>query len=130
MSNSIDTDLNVSPYFDDFDFEKGYNRILFKPSVPVQARELTQIQSILQKQIEKFGENVFKNGTIVSGCTINLKGTRFVKVEDRTQAGDVFAISDHANGYLVYEATAGNANNDLIKEIFTTNQASKHKIQT
>ena len=102
MSNSIDTDLNVSPYFDDFDFEKGYNRILFKPSVPVQARELTQIQSILQKQIEKFGENVFKNGTIVSGCSINIKGIRYVKVEDRNQAGDVFSISDYAIVFIYF----------------------------
>ena len=42
------TNLNVSPYFDDFDSEKNYNKVLFKPGTPVQARELTTLQSILQ----------------------------------------------------------------------------------
>jgi len=46
----IKTDLNVNPYFDDFDEEKLFHRILFKPGVAVQARELTQLQTILQNQ--------------------------------------------------------------------------------
>ena len=59
------TNLNVSPYFDDFDSEKNYNKVLFKPGTPVQARELTTLQSILQGQIEKFGKHIFKEGSIV-----------------------------------------------------------------
>ena len=47
------TNLNVSPYFDDFDDKKSYQRVLFKPGTPIQARELTTLQSILQNQIEK-----------------------------------------------------------------------------
>ena len=48
-------DLNVSPYFDDSAnaIAKKYNKILFKPGVAVQARELTQLQTLLQNQIEK-----------------------------------------------------------------------------
>ena len=46
--------FNVEPYFDDYDESKGYHRIPFKPGVAVQARELTQLQTILQKQIERF----------------------------------------------------------------------------
>ena len=42
--------INTSPYFDDFDEAKNYNKILFKPGVAVQARELTQLQSILMNQ--------------------------------------------------------------------------------
>ena len=48
--------LNVSPYFDDFDSGKEYYKVLFKPGYPVQARELTTLQSILQNQIEQFGQ--------------------------------------------------------------------------
>ncbi len=33
--------LNTSPYFDNFDKAKKFSRILFKPGVAVQARELT-----------------------------------------------------------------------------------------
>lgn len=59
------TNLNVSPYFDDFNSEKGYQRVLFKPGTPIQSRELTTLQSILQNQIEKFGQHFFKEGSIV-----------------------------------------------------------------
>ena len=59
------TNLNVSPYFDDFDADKNYQRVLFKPATPLQARELTTLQSILQNQIEKFGQHFFKEGSVV-----------------------------------------------------------------
>ena len=59
------TNLNASPYFDDFDSSKNFNRVLFKPGTPVQARELTTLQSILQGQIEKFGKHIFKEGSVV-----------------------------------------------------------------
>lgn len=59
------TNLNASPYFDDFDPAKNYHRVLFKPGVPIQARELTTLQSILQDQIEKFGKHFFKEGSVV-----------------------------------------------------------------
>ena len=59
------TNLNTSPYFDDFDSEKNYKRVLFKPGTPLQARELTTLQTILQDQIEKFGKSFFKEGSVV-----------------------------------------------------------------
>ena len=63
MSQKIN--LNASPYYDDFDNQKNFHRILYKPGFPVQARELTQQQTILQNQIEKFGNHVFKEGSVV-----------------------------------------------------------------
>ena len=60
-----ETNLNINPYFDDFDKEKNFNRVLFKPSYPVQARELNSLQSMLQNQIEQFGDHMFKEGSIV-----------------------------------------------------------------
>ena len=64
----INTDLNVSPYFDDYNEKDDYYKILFKPGVAVQVRELNQLQTILQKQIERFGDNIYKRGTIIDGC--------------------------------------------------------------
>lgn len=58
-------DLNIAPYRDDFDAEKNFHKILFRPGYPVQSRELTQIQSILQNQIKSFGDHIFKNGSMV-----------------------------------------------------------------
>jgi len=59
------TNLNISPYFDDFNPDKNFYRVLFKPGFPVQARELTTLQSILQNQIESFGSHIFKEGSMV-----------------------------------------------------------------
>ena len=44
--------FNVDPYYDDFDPSKNFHRILFKPGYAIQARELTQSQTILQKQVD------------------------------------------------------------------------------
>ena len=64
------TNLNVSPYFDDFDSANDYHKVLFKPGYPIQARELTTLQSILQDQIEKFGQHFFKEGAkVIPGNT-------------------------------------------------------------
>lgn len=57
--------FNVAPFFDDFDKENKFYRILFRPSYAVQARELTQSQSILQEQVKKFGDHVFQDGAMV-----------------------------------------------------------------
>ena len=59
------TNLNINPYFDDFDKDKNFYKVLFKPGFPVQARELTTLQSILQNQIESFGSHMFKEGSMV-----------------------------------------------------------------
>ena len=67
--------FNVSPYYDDFDPTKNYHRILFKPGSAVQARELTQAQTILQNQISNFASSVYSQNTPISGgnVTTNLK---------------------------------------------------------
>lgn len=70
-------DFNFDPYYDDFQDSNGprennYMRILFKPGYAVQARELTQLQSILQNQIKQFGDHVFKDGSPVIGGHLTL----------------------------------------------------------
>ena len=83
-------DLNVSPYYDDAAdaIANNYNRILFKPGYAVQARELTQLQSVLQDQVGKFGNHVFKNGSVVAGCDFKLDTARdFIKVLDEDASG-------------------------------------------
>ena len=47
--SDINTNLNTAPYFDDYLENKKFYKVLFKPSTAVQARELSQIQTILQK---------------------------------------------------------------------------------
>jgi hypothetical protein len=86
---SLETNLNNSPYFQTDDhITKNYHQVLFKPSVAVQTRELNELQAILQKQIERFGDAVYKRGTIISGCGFSyFNEYPYVKIFDNEQDG-------------------------------------------
>lgn len=80
----LTTDFNVPPFFDDYDENDKFYRILYRPSMAVQARELTQQQSITQNQIERFGGHVFKDGSVVEGVPITyFPNVHYISVEDR-----------------------------------------------
>ena len=98
----LETDLNVNPYYDDFDEEKNFNRVLFKPAVPLQARELTTLQTILQNQIERFGSYTFKEGSIIKGCNFSFDNTvKYVKVLDKDTSGLDVNVGLYANGDFI-----------------------------
>ena len=59
------TDFNLSPYYDDYAESKKFHRVLFRPAFAVQARELTQLQTIQQNQIERLSDHFFEKGTMV-----------------------------------------------------------------
>jgi len=80
-------DFNTEPYNDDFNEDKRFYKILYRPSFAVQARELTQMQSILQNQIKRFGDGVFKQGAMVIPGQASIqtvsqpgKGVNYVKL--------------------------------------------------
>ncbi len=92
---SQETNLNVAPYFDDFSANNDYYKVLFKPAYPVQARELNNLQSILQNQIEQFGQHFFKEGAkVVPG------NTNYISPYDCVQLENVYLgipLSDYVN---------------------------------
>ncbi len=99
--------LNVSPYYDDFDDTKNFNRVLFRPGYAVQARELTQLQTLLQNQIGKFGDHIFNNGSVVRGCEFKLDTARaFVKILD-TDASSATVSNDSLANYIGDTVTGG-----------------------
>ena len=89
--------FNVDPYFDDFDPNNHYHRILFRPGRAVQARELTQSQTILQDQISKFADHVFKQNTPIKGgqVTVNTNAV-YLKLNATYSDNDIVA-SDFLN---------------------------------
>ena len=89
------TNLNVSPYFDDFDQNKNFYKVLFKPGYPVQARELTGLQSIIQNQIEKFGNHVFKEGSVVIPGTYTLSVVQSISLEPSYQGISVSQYTEN-----------------------------------
>lgn len=99
--------FNTSPYFDDYDENKNFYRILFKPGVSVQARELTQLQTMLQKQIERHGDHIFKDGAkVVDGELTFTTDLRAIKIESKFGTVSVADYADQLVGVtLVGEST-------------------------
>lgn len=115
----LDTNLNSNPYWDDFDDTKRYVRILFRPAIAVQARELTQLQTIIQDQLEKFASNIFKDGAIVSGCAISDVPTiPYVRFGDIDQSNTIIDVKDYIGKTLVSSTT------NLTARIITANSGS------
>ena len=102
------TNLNVSPYFDDFDPDNDFHRVLFKPGYPVQARELTGLQSMLQNQIEKFGKHFFKEGAkVIPGNTGYTQLYNCVQLNNTFQGVPVTAYADQLIGTKITGKTSG-----------------------
>ena len=102
------TNLNVSPYFDDFNPADNYHRVLFKPGYPVQARELTNLQSILQNQIERFGQHFFKEGAkVIPGNTAYTRNYYGVELTNTYQGVPVDAYVDQLLGIKITGQTSG-----------------------
>ena len=93
------TNLNVNPYYEDFDASKNFYKILFRPGYSIQTRELTQIQSILQNQVESFGKYAFKQGDLVVPGEVGLNTKLdYVKLSSVSEV----AIND-GNNNIVYK---------------------------
>jgi hypothetical protein len=106
---NLSTDLNVTPYYDDYEDKKEYYRILYKPGFAVQGRELTQMQTILQKQITRFGRHIFEEGTIVLPGNFQLFANNdssasgaldYVKVRDVDDTGNNISLANF-DGILI-----------------------------
>ena len=119
------TNLNVSPYFDDFDATKGYQRVLFKPGTPIQARELTSLQSILQNQVEKFGKHFFKEGSMVIPGQIGYDSEySYVQIDDTHLGIPVSTYIDKFVGKSIKGETSGVT--AVVENYITNTQSEKN----
>ena len=102
------TNLNISPYYDDFDKDDNFYRVLFKPGFPVQARELTTLQSILQNQVESFGSHMFKEGSMVIPGNINYDSEYYsAKINSQHLGIDVTVYADKLVGKRIRGVNTG-----------------------
>ena len=94
------TNLNVAPYYDDFDSTENHVRTLFRPGFAIQARELTQLQSTLQNQIEQGFSHIFKDGTVVIPGQVsylgNVDAPRYIKIQSNF-GGESVDVSQYLN---------------------------------
>jgi hypothetical protein len=150
--STLTTDFNVTPYYDDYDATKDFYRILFKPGYAVQARELTQSQTILQKQIDRFGKHVFREGSIVLPGAFTLEtnygrirgdAIPYVKVKDADNANaDVNIASFYketvrgltsnisASVIEVADGQEGSSNTKTLFVRYLTTSASNNNVKT
>ena len=116
----LKTDFNVAPFYDDYDEDKQYYRMLFRPATAVQARELTQLQTMMQKQISRFGGSIYKDGSKVEGCNFTeYPKMPQIKFKDKSATTldfslviknntDVANVQSHlTNSYLLVSNTTG-----------------------
>jgi hypothetical protein len=107
LSNATLTTLE-NVYYDDYNEDKGYYRILFRPSTAVQARELNQLQTILQQQVSRHGDHIFKDGSVVSGCiATQFGGIPYVRVVDAiaNNVAGFNTVEDIDSTYLITNST-------------------------
>ena len=96
--------FNVDPYYDDFDPSNNYHKILFRPGRAVQARELTQSQTILQNQISNFADHFFTQNTPIKGgkLTINTN-VEYLKLNYENAGAEIVA-ADLKNQFITDDA--------------------------
>ena len=148
--------FNVDPYYDDFlkagtdtlTPQEKYHKVLFRPGIAVQARELTQLQSILQNQVTQFGSHMFKEGSLVipggnaynneadfvklsavsTTVTSAMEGKHFADATGlRAKVTKAVAAtgSDLDTFYLVYQNSNGATNDN---KVFAANAALTEKV--
>ena len=102
------TNLNVTPYYDDFDKSKNFYRVLFRPGFPIQARELTTMQSILQNQVESVGSHLFKDGSMVIpgqiGYDLNVDA---IMLQESFLGADIELYRSQLNNKIITGLTSG-----------------------
>ena len=90
--NPLIDNLFRSTYKDDFSDSAGYHRVLFNSGKAVQARELTQLQTIIQREISRFGNNIFKEGAAVNPGGMTVTAYDYVKVTSSNWNNDTSVL--------------------------------------
>lgn len=108
-NSSLTTDLNVYPYYDDHNVAKNFHRIMFNPSRAVQARELTQLQTLSQEQIDRFAKHIFKDGSLVGGGGEFhfYSDIKFIKIKDQDVFSNNINVANLPAGTTLVGATTG-----------------------
>ena len=99
------TDLNVTPYFDDFDADNNFHQVLARPGHSIQARELTQLQSILKNQVERISDFVLQEGTmVIPGQLKIMTDFDYLKIEN-AYGGETINVSQYVGATITGQSS-------------------------
>ena len=128
MPQNYDSRLfNKTPYYDDFDEDKKFVRALFKPGTAIQARELTQLQTILQTQIERMGNHIFNNGSVIIGGGIGESKINYARLgtADALSTGELNSLvgqkiydTNFVNGVVLHVLGGSTLSSDTNQVMF------------
>jgi len=120
MPNTFTQNTFATTYNDDWTEGKGYHKVLFNGGRALQARELNEMQSIIQAEIQRLGNNLFKNGAIVNPGGVSVNNS-YEYVRLNATGGDLSpshvgsTITGQTSGVvgrIVQYVLAGSASND------------------
>ena len=118
------TDYNVNPYYDDWAINgTEYLRTLFRPGYAVQARELTQIQTVLQNQVGRFASHIFEDGSRIYGPAGADQKCDWVRIEPNIfVTGTVTGAVNHEDfqNRILYSDSEGGAFGRVVHTITGT----------
>jgi len=109
LSNTTQEVLRSNPYWDDYTRSKRFHRILVKPKTPVQTRELNQIQSMLQNQVEQLSSSIYREGAAIQGGQLTFANNAIALqiVKDVSVNIDNFYNAETTEGAIVEGITSG-----------------------
>tara|TARA_R110002050_G_scaffold31075_1_gene79472 strand:- start:5448 stop:13094 length:7647 start_codon:yes stop_codon:yes gene_type:complete len=99
----LQKNLNVAPYYADYNPLSDYYKVLFKAGFPVQARELTNMQLMLQNQIETIASRTMKEGDQIVPGEFGYAQSSYVRLSSITQG----ATAEDFIGYTLTGAVSG-----------------------
>ena len=79
-----------APFYDGFDGSKNYTRLLFRPGLGLQSRELNELQSTLKHNIKRIGDAVMTDGDILDGCQLIIPESTTVEKTCVLTAGRIY----------------------------------------
>ena len=123
MATTLTKTVFNSTFKDDFADSAGFHRILFNSGKALQARELTQLQTILQNQIQRFGDNIFKEGAIVKPGGVNVNSKyEFVKLDTTTNTlpTDSSSITTPAGNANLFTGTTSSIQVKVLQVVTAT----------
>ena len=112
------TTYSVAPYHDDYDEDKGFLKVLFKPGISIQTRELNTLQTQLQDQVNRFGLHFFEDGSPVLDGGVSIDND--VEFIDVIITDEDVKVGTKADGTQITAATFLTRLNQLI-----TNETNK-----
>lgn len=116
--------FNVDPYYDDFNEDKKFLRLMFRPGYGVQARELTQLQTLLQNQVERLGSHIFEEGSIVLDGQISENRLKYARISTSSTSspsdfiGVVMGRPNRASARIIHVESPHNSAADNYPVLF------------